>query len=366
MYLLLLILLPTTTLTTGKQTLLATVGRFNSSVLDIVAIDPTKGNVSILYQLPHLTSLSGIDVCTQIDPKRNLIHVLVSEGLSSGQPDALIGGRNLIYELSLADGHLINTFNIRSNNFGMSEIFTQWDYDFDSNTLYGLCLNQSRAILDWNYTWCSVEFDENGLGKTQHGFYVSNDDVPPGSGPCNRVPMNTHTFSTGEYWYSVGNDLFVRHVASPTGEPGKMLWKVEDEENFNAVQFAALVTGKTNEYAIVVRAPLIDHENEGMAVVKLKPGGDEEIIAELPKTLIPIGPGGVLWDYDPIGEVLYLLMKTKPNQICDTLVKVNLTQPANSGSSAFLTIPVSLKSLFDPLLYTVDEIHLVEWPPITP
>ena len=226
-------------------------------------------------------------------------------------------------------------------------------------------MNDSTAFY-WNYTWCYVEFDKNGSGKTQHGFYASDDDDPPQSGACGRVLMNRNTFSTGEYWYSVGNDLFVRHVTSPTGEPGKILWKVEDKEYFDAMKFAALVTGKTNKYAIVVRAPLIDHENEGMAVVKLKPGGDEEIIAELPIALIPIGPGAVLWDYDPVDEILYLLMQTKLNQICDTLVKVNLTQPTNSGSSTFHTIPVSLRSLFDPQAYIVDEIHLVEWPLITP
>ena len=155
MYVLLLILLPTATLTYGKQTLLATVGRFNSSVLDIVAIDPTKGNVSILYQLPHLTSLSGIDVCTQIDPKRNLIHVLVSEDLPSGQPDALIGGQSLIYELNLADGHLINTFNITRNNFGTSELFTQWDYDSDTSSVNS---QLTAEVCAWLHNSCLEHF----------------------------------------------------------------------------------------------------------------------------------------------------------------------------------------------------------------
>ena len=358
MYLLLFMLLPTVTLTSGhgKQTLLATVGGYNSTELDIVAIDLIKGNVSIQYKLPRL---SGVDVCLKIDSKRNLIHVLVKNVDPSAQ--------SFIYEFSLADGDLINTFNINKNKIGTSEVYTQWDFDSDISTLYGLCLNQnSTDVEQWNYTWCSVKFDKNGSGDTLHGFYASNsyDDYPPGPGPCNRVPMNRNTFSTGEYWYTVYNKIFVRHVTSPTGEPGEMLWTVEDKIQFDAVQFAALVTGKTNEYVIVVRAPVTGHEkDQGMTVVKLKRGGDEEIIVKLPASLIPIGLGGVLWDYDPIDEVLYLLMQSKPNQICDTLVKVNLTQPTNSNS--FQTMPVSLKSLFDPQSRTVDEIHLVEWPPIT-
>ena len=58
---------------------------------DIVAIDPTKGNVTILYQLPQLPSLSGVFVCMKMDSKRNLIHILVDVDISSGQFDALIG-----------------------------------------------------------------------------------------------------------------------------------------------------------------------------------------------------------------------------------------------------------------------------------
>ena len=57
----------------------ATVGRFNSTLLDIVAIDPTKGNVSKLYQLLHLYGLDdGLMVCIRVNSKRNLIHVLVN------------------------------------------------------------------------------------------------------------------------------------------------------------------------------------------------------------------------------------------------------------------------------------------------
>ena len=135
MYLLLFILLATATLTNGKPTLLATVGAYSSSVLDIVAIDPAKGNVTILYQLPQLPSLSDVFVCTKMDSKRNLIHVLVDVDLiSSGQFDVLIGARSLIYELSLVDGHLIKTLNIKLNKFGTWESFSMWDYDSDTNS----------------------------------------------------------------------------------------------------------------------------------------------------------------------------------------------------------------------------------------
>ena len=48
------------------------------------------------------------------------------------------------------------------------------------------------------------------------------------------------------------NDIFVRRVTFPTGEPGEMLWTVKDKIWFDPLMFAALVTGKTNKYAIVV------------------------------------------------------------------------------------------------------------------
>ena len=348
----LLILLSTLALANGKPILLATVGGSDSNAVDVVAIDPTNGNVSKLYQLPRLPSLSGLDVCMKIDSKRNLIHILISNDLLTA---------TYLYELSLSDGHLIATFNL-SNNF---ELFTQWDYDPATSTLYGLCLNQSTSTLFWNYTWCHIELDENGLGKTQHGFFVSGDDDPPGAGFCDRVSMNRNTFATGEYWYSLSTNLFVRHVSSPTGEPGKILWAVQDKDYIDAMEFAALVTGKTNEYAIVVRAPLVGHENDGMAVVKLDSSGNEKIIAKLPKTLTTDGPGGVVWDYDPVDEVLYLLMQSKPNYICDTLVKVNLTQTNSHEFSSCHTTPVPLNLLFDPQSYSVHEVHLIEWPPTT-
>ena len=348
-----LIFLLTVTLTNGKPVLLAAVGSYNTTVVtvDIVAIDPTRGNVSKLYQLPPLPSTSGDDVCMKIDSKRNVIHILINNNLLTA---------TYFYELSLSDGHLIATFNL-SNRF---ELFTQWDYDPATSTVYGLCLNQSKSSLFWNYTWCYIKLDENGLGKTQHGFFVSGDDDPPESGFCSRISMNRNAFSTGEYWYSLYNGIFVRHVSSPTGEPGEILWAVQDRDYFDAMQFAAIVTGKAKEYVVVVRAPLVDHENDGMAVVKLDPSGNEEIIAKLPQSLTTDGPGGVAWDYDPVDGVLYLLMQTKLNYICDTLVKVNLTQ-TNSNELTYRTTSVQLKSLFDPQSYSVHEVHLVEWPPTT-
>ena len=86
MYLLLFILLPTITLANGKPTLISSLGKLSSlgnstdSELDIVAIDPTKGNVSLLYKLPSLYGLnSNIWVCLRVDSKKNLIHVLVND-----------------------------------------------------------------------------------------------------------------------------------------------------------------------------------------------------------------------------------------------------------------------------------------------
>ena len=352
LYLLLFILLPIVMLTDGKPTLIASLGNGNSTELDIVAIDLIKGNVSLLYKLPQLYGLyDDIWVCLKVDSKRNLIYVLVNN-------DDLSVEQTFLYELNLADGRLINTYNITKNMFGTAELYTQWDFDPDTRTLYGLCLNVTNTTTHWNYIWCSVKFDENGVGKTQHGFFASDDGDPPGPGPCERVSMNRNTFSTGEYWYTVINEIFVRHVTSLTGEPGEMLWTVQDKILFDPPIFAALVTGKINEYAIVVRPDKEGIYNEGLAVVKLKPGGDEELIAKLPLNLIPDGPP---WAYDPIDEMLYVLMKTSLYQISDTLVKVNLTQP-----SSVSTIPVSLMSLFDPMVYFVNDMHLVEWPPITP
>ena len=80
-----LILLLSVSLTNGKPVLLATVGSYNSNVVDIVAIDPTKGNVSKL-QLPPLPSVSDDDVCMKVNSERNLIHILVSNDLSELQP----------------------------------------------------------------------------------------------------------------------------------------------------------------------------------------------------------------------------------------------------------------------------------------
>ena len=64
MYLLLFILLPVVMLTNGKPTLIASLGKLviEETELDIVAIDPTNGNVSKLYTLPSLYGLFD-DVC---------------------------------------------------------------------------------------------------------------------------------------------------------------------------------------------------------------------------------------------------------------------------------------------------------------
>ena len=103
------------------------------------------------------------------------------------------------------------------------------------------------------------------------------------------------------------NEIFVHHVTSLTGEPGKTLWTVQDKILFDPPRFAALVTGKTNEYAIVLRPDGEGEYKEGLAVVKLKPGGDEELVAKLPPNLFADGPP---WAYDPVDEMLYVLLKT--------------------------------------------------------
>ena len=53
--------------------------------------------------------------------------------------------------------------------------------------------------------------------------------MAPGPGPCDRVSMNRNTFSTGEYWYTETNDIFVRSVNIQIGEPGEVIWTVEDK-----------------------------------------------------------------------------------------------------------------------------------------
>ena len=97
MNLLLFILLPAVTLTNGKPTLIASLGKlgYDETELDIVAIDPTNGNVSKLYTLP---SLHGLDddvwICLRVDSERKLIYVLVAHEEV---------GKTYLYELSLAD-----------------------------------------------------------------------------------------------------------------------------------------------------------------------------------------------------------------------------------------------------------------------
>ena len=138
------------TLSNGKPTLIASLGKLsslgNSTELDIVAIDPTKGNVSLLYKLPSLYGLnSNIWVCLRVDSKKNLIHVLVNDA-------DLTVEQSFLYELNLADGRLMNTYNISRNRFGMSELYTQWNFDPDTKILYGLCLNVTNTTIHWNYT----------------------------------------------------------------------------------------------------------------------------------------------------------------------------------------------------------------------
>lgn len=114
MYPHLFVLLPTSTLANGKPTLIASLGKLssldNSTELDIVAIDPTKGNVSLLYKLPSLYGLnSNIWVCLRVDSKNNLIHILVNDA-------DLTVEQSFLYELNLADGRLMNTYNISRNS----------------------------------------------------------------------------------------------------------------------------------------------------------------------------------------------------------------------------------------------------------
>ena len=122
--------------------------------------------------------------------------------------------------------------------------------------------------------------------------------------------------------------------------------------------FVALVTGKTKEYAIIMREDGEGIYHEGLEVVKLKSGGDEELIAKLPSDFFVDGPP---WAYDPNNNMLYVLMKSDFDKVCDTLVTVNLTQ-----NNSVHTIPAPIKTLYDENKYFVNEMHLVEWPPTTP
>ena len=354
MYLLLFILLPAVTLTNGKPTLIASLGKLglDETELDIVTIDPTNGNVSKLYTLPSLYSLwSDIFVYLRVHSERHRIYIL---------PVNFALGRSFVHELSLVDGHLINTYNISQNQLGTPEYYTQWDFDPDTRTLYGLCMNDSNTTLHNNFVWCSVKFDENGVGKTRYGFYAGPDGDPPGPWPYGRMSMNRNTFSTGEYWYTEDNDIFVRSVNTQTGEPGEVIWTIEDKPliNVDPPTFVAVVTGKTKEYAIVMREDGWDINTIHLIVVKLKSGVDEELIAKIPTNLIADGPP---YAYDPNTDMLYVLMKTDFKLICDTLVMVNLSQP-----NSVHTIPAPIKSLYDPAMYFVNDMHLIEWPPTTP
>ena len=116
----------------SNRLLFTPIERFNGSsiyVTDVVAIDPATGNTFKLgYTLPHR--------CLQIDEKR---------GLAYTKDDTTL------YKVNLADGRLVSTYKITTPT--ISTYFTQWNYDTDTNVLYGVCLEPSKTALHWNYTW---------------------------------------------------------------------------------------------------------------------------------------------------------------------------------------------------------------------
>ena len=82
-----------------------------------------------------------------------------------------------------------------------------------------------------------------------------------------------------------------------------MIWTVEDKAislcslyYYDPPRFDTLVTGKTKENVIVMREDGWDINTIHLIVVKLKLGGDEELIAKLPTNSIVDGPP---WAYDP-------------------------------------------------------------------
>ena len=64
------------------------------------------------------------------------------------------------------------------------------------------------------------------------------------------------------------------------------------------------MTGKTKENVIVMLEDGWDINTIHLIVVKLKLGGDEELIAKLPTNSIVDGPP---WAYDPNIDMLYVL-----------------------------------------------------------
>ena len=142
-------------------------------------------------------------------------------------------------------------------------------------------------------------FDERGMGKVNFGSFVMSDtdSEPPGDGICGRVPMNMNTFITGQYWYTVGNSIFVRRVTSQTGSPWELLQTEDDDVDQFYGPFAALVTGRVNEYSIIVRTDA-DPERYHFVVAKLTLNGVETVLAKVPLNLSAQGYAGP-WEYDP-------------------------------------------------------------------
>ena len=138
------------------------------------------------YTLPHEHK------CAQIDNERSI---------------AYTKDDTTFYKVNLTDGHLVSTYIITTPI--IPTYFTQWNYDPDTNILYGICLEPSETALHWNYTWCHIPFDERGMGRVKFGSFVTPDGEPPGFGFCSRILMNMNTFKTGQYWYTVANSIFV-------------------------------------------------------------------------------------------------------------------------------------------------------------
>lgn len=308
---------------------------------DVVAIDPSTGNATKLnYHLP-----TGDKLCARIDQKRGLIYVLYET-------------TNFV-KYRMSDGHVVDTYNISYDI--ISPYFIAWDYDPDLNLLYGTCLKPDNVAIHWTYTWCYVAFDDNGVGKLHYESFVSGDSEPPNCGYCSKIHMNRNTFSTGEYWYTLSHSIIVKNVSSPNGSPWNTLWTVEDNANFDALLFAALVTGKINEYVIVVHCPSGNQGDNSFVVAKLTPDGQETILAKLPSYLSSQAVGAVPWAFDSESQMLYILMQsTGPMEyeLEDTLVKVNLSLPPESAVET-VKVPFDLLG-YDPKNYIVYETHFVD------
>ena len=306
---------------------------------DVIAIDPSTGNATKLYHLPTADAL-----CARIDQKRGLIYVLYET--------------TSFVKYRMSDGHVVDTYNISYSI--ISTEFIAWDYDPDRNLLYGTCLKPDNVAIHWNYTWCYVPFDDNGMGKLHYESFVSGDSLPPNCGYCTEIHMNKNAFTTREYWYPLYHSIIVKNVSSPNGSPWNTLWTVEDNVGFDAMLFAALVTGKVNEYVIVVHYPSENQGNSSFVVAKLTPDGKETILAKLPGYLSE-AIGAVPWAFDSESQMLYIFMQSTDAtkySLDDTLVKVNLSLPPES---AVETVKVPFDSLgYDPEVYSVSETHFVD------